>query len=59
MPDDVSQALERFQQFIGSFEAAQVIDERSGFSVSDAMLLVGEVELAARQHSRPGENPID
>lgn len=50
MPDDVSQALERFQTFLGRFPAGGTIDADSGFTVGDGMLIVGKVELAASQH---------
>lgn len=57
MPDDVRAALERFQNFLGRF-GEQVIDEESGFSWADGMLLVGEVEISTA-HQRPDEQPID
>lgn len=57
MPDDVAAALERFQRFIGRYSAAEVIDEESGFSVSDGMLIVGEVEMSAA-HTESDENTI-
>lgn len=57
MPDDVSAALARFQTFLGSWNGS-MIDERSGFTVSDGMLLVGEVEMS-HAHQEPDENPID
>lgn len=59
MPDDVRDALERFQQFLGGFGAGELIDPNSGFTVADGMLLVGEVELAARQHRASDEDRID
>ena len=58
MPDDVSAALERFQTFIGRYSGGEVIDEKSGFTVADGMLIVGEVEMSTA-HSEPDENPID
>ena len=57
MPDDVSAALERFQNFLGRY-AEQVIDEESGFSWADGMLLIGEVEISTA-HVRPHDRPID
>lgn len=59
MPEDVRAALERFQQFIAGFEAGTEIDGKSGFTTADAMLLVGEVEMAASQHRVEDENPIE
>lgn len=59
MPEDVRAALERFQQFVGSFEAGAEIDGKSGFTTADAMLLIGEVELAARQHRVEDEDPFE
>lgn len=58
MPDDVAAALERFQTFLGKFSGGGVIDEESGFTQSDGMLIVGEVEMSTA-HSQPDENPID
>lgn len=58
MPEDVCAALERFQQFIGGFSAGAEIDSKSGFTTADAMLLIGEVEMAASQHRQEDENPI-
>ena len=57
MPDDVSAALERFQNFLGQYHDS-MIDEQSGFTVSDGMLLVGEVEMS-QAHREPDESPID
>lgn len=45
LPDDVNEAIERFQKFLGSCPD-EVIDANSGFTKSDGMLLVGEVELS-------------
>lgn len=59
MPDDVRQALERFQRFVERFPAGSVIDPQSGFSVADGMLLAGEIEMNARRRREPDENPID
>lgn len=59
MPEDVRAALERFQQFVGGFEAGAEIDARSGFTTGDAMLLIGEVEMAAAQHRSDDESPIE
>lgn len=50
MTDDVRQALDRFQSFIGRFGLNSVIDAESGFTTGDAALLVGEVEMAAQAH---------
>jgi hypothetical protein len=58
MPQDVRAALERFQQFIGRFGMSGVVDEESGFTVGDAMLLIGEVEMAGHPDA-PEENPFD
>jgi hypothetical protein len=58
MPDDVSAALERFQQFLGQYRGDEVIDEASGFNFSDGMLLAGEIELLAGRRE-PDENPMD
>ncbi len=58
MPEDVRAALERFQQFIGKFGMTSVIDAESGFTVGDAMLLVGEVEMTGH-HDRSDDNPTD
>lgn len=58
MPDDVRAALERFQQFLGQYQGDDVIDEASGFKVSDGTLLAGEIEMLAG-HQEPDENPID
>lgn len=55
MPDDVSAALERFQTFLGKF--TEMIDEDSGFTVADGMLLVGEVQT--NSHAAAEDNPID
>lgn len=60
MAEDVQAALERFQNFIGRFDIGAIIDGQSSFSQSDALLLVGEVEMAAinrlhEQHSRSEE----
>ncbi len=52
MTDDVRQALDRFQNFVGRFGSDAVIDARSGFSTGDAVLLIGEIELAAHSHLR-------
>lgn len=59
MPEDVRAALERFQQFVGGFEAGTEIDSKSGFTTADAMLLIGEVEMAAAQHRSEDESPIE
>lgn len=59
MPDDVRQALDRFQQFIAGFGSSVPIDEASGFCVADAMLLIGEVQLHAGQTGVIEENPLD
>lgn len=58
MPEDVRAALERFQTFIEQFPGGNIIDATSGFTVSDGMLLVGEVEMSA-SHSHRDEDPID
>ncbi len=50
MTDDVREALDRFQDFVGRFGMDAVIDARSGFSTGDATLLIGEIELAAQSH---------
>lgn len=57
MPDDVKAALERFQNFLGTHDG-DVIDEGSGFTVADGMLLAGEIELGATR-SEPEENTIE
>lgn len=57
MPDDVAAALERFQTFLGKHGAGGVIDEDSGFTVADGMLLVGEVQT--NSHAAAEDNPID
>jgi hypothetical protein len=59
MPDDVRQALERFQRFVERFPPGGVIDADSGFSVADGMLLAGEVELHSGHPVDPDENPVD
>lgn len=58
MPDDVAAALERFQTFIGRYSGDEVIDEQSGFTVADGILIAGEVEMSAASPG-PDENPID
>jgi hypothetical protein len=58
MPDDVNAALERFQNYAGAFSAGSVIDDTSGFTVADAQLLIGQIEMTAHYES-PDENPID
>lgn len=50
MPEDVTAAIDRLQQFIGRLGMDAIVDEASGFSVADATLLIGEVEMAAAQH---------
>lgn len=57
MPDDVNAALERFQTFLGNIHG-DLVDEKSGFTVSDGMLLVGEVTLS-HAHSEQDESPFD
>lgn len=57
MPDDVAAALERFQTFLGKHGAGGVIDQDSGFTVADGMLLVGEVQT--NSHTAAEDNPID
>lgn len=57
MPDDVRAALERFQNFLGR-HAEQVIDEESGFSWADGMMLAGEVEMSTA-HLRPDDQPVE
>jgi hypothetical protein len=49
MPDDVQAALARFQSFLEHYGIDAVIDARSGFTASDAQLLIGEIELAAQE----------
>lgn len=46
MPDELNEALERFQLFVGRFRPDEVIDADSGFTGNDAALLAGEVEMA-------------
>ncbi|MEK7342231.1 MAG: hypothetical protein AABZ73_00225 [Pseudomonadota bacterium] len=46
MPDELNEALERFQLFVGRFRLDEVIDADSGFTGNDAALLAGEVEMA-------------
>ncbi|WP_199743125.1 hypothetical protein [Sphingomonas ginsenosidivorax] len=58
MPEDVRAALERFQTFLGRFPGGDTIDADSGFTVSDGILLVGEIEMSMA-HSDPDEDPID
>lgn len=58
MPADVAAVLDRFQTFIGRYSGDEVIDEQSGFTVADGMLIAGEVEMSA-SHSDPDESPID
>ncbi|WP_354285955.1 hypothetical protein [Sphingomonas sp. UYEF23] len=41
----MNEAIERFQKFLGSCPD-EMIDASSGFTKSDGMLLVGEVELS-------------
>lgn len=54
MPEDVNAAIERLQTFLGSFHG-DLVDEKSGFTVTDGMLLVGEIELAyAQRHADEG-----
>ena len=50
MPEDVEAALDRFQSFVGRLGMDAIIDSESGFTASDAQLLIGEVEMAA--HAR-------
>lgn len=57
MPEDVQSALERFQTFLGRFAGGEVIDQDSGFTVGDGMLLVGEVQTG--HMSSDEESPID
>lgn len=59
MPDDVRQALERFQRFIERHPSGGVIDEESGFTSADGMLLAGEIESASARAAEIEENPID
>lgn len=59
MVEDVSAALDRFQNFLGRFGASDVVDHESGFTVADGILLAGEVEMASAQHIEPDESPID
>ncbi len=54
MPEDVRQALDRFQNFLGKHRSDAVIDQASGFTVSDGMLLAGEIELNAHE-TAPGK----
>ncbi|QHD68232.1 hypothetical protein GS397_15060 [Sphingobium yanoikuyae] len=59
MTEDVRAALERFQQFTGRFSTDNwIIDQESGFTFGDAMILVGEVERAPFD-SIEDESPID
>ncbi|PZU61003.1 MAG: hypothetical protein DI547_00710 [Sphingobium sp.] len=55
MPEDVENALLRFQSFLARYTMGEIIDQRSGFTVNDARLLIGEIEVAAqhRLHERP------
>ncbi|MEJ7934627.1 hypothetical protein WG907_10200 [Sphingobium sp. AN558] len=50
MPEDVIAALERLQQFIGRLGMDAVVDVQSGFTVADATLLIGEVEMGLSRH---------
>jgi len=59
MPEDVRQALERFQRFVERYPGGGIIDEESGFSVADGMLLAGEIESASSRAMEIDENPID
>ena len=54
MSEDATAALGRFQDYIGRYSEDWVIDERSGFTFGDAMLLVKEIE----DHS-PVASPAD
>ena len=58
MPEDVNAALERFQTFLERFPDGGLIDADSGFTVSDGMLLVGEIQMLGHR-SEPDEYPID
>ena len=44
MPDELNEALERFQIFAARFKLDDLIDVESGFTGNDAALLAGEVE---------------
>ncbi|RYM07982.1 hypothetical protein [Sphingobium cupriresistens] len=59
MPEDLNDALERFQIFVGRFGLDDVIDEDSGFTHNDAMLLAGEIEMAiqTRGMGAGGQDP--
>jgi len=48
MPDDVNAALDRFERFLARFGTDAVVDPDSGFTVGDAYLLIGEVQMAAQ-----------
>ena len=48
IPDDVRSALERFERFLSRFDQDDIIDADSGFSASDALLLMAEAESAAQ-----------
>lgn len=58
MPQDVRAALERFQTFLEGFRGGEVVDANSGFTVSDGMLLVGEIQMST-PYSNADEDPID
>jgi hypothetical protein len=57
IPNDVNEALERFQSFLGRCPD-EIIDPKSGFTKSDGMLLVGEVGLS-HAHDEPDEHAMD
>jgi hypothetical protein len=56
MPEDVQAALERFRSFLDPFGLDTLIDAKSGFSVNDAQLLIGEIEMAAHERRRDERN---
>lgn len=55
MPDDIAAALGRFQAFLDRYDPVSTIDEASGFTAADGLLLAAELELAEKARSTPDE----
>jgi hypothetical protein len=64
MPDDLREALQRFELFLESHGTDQVIDAASGFTTNDAYLLLGELEMTRsmvggdNEPDEPLEGPV-
>ncbi|PHP16605.1 hypothetical protein CG471_27230 [Sphingobium sp. IP1] len=59
MPDELNEALERFQMFAARFKLDDLIDAESGFTGNDAALLAGEVEMAIQTRGMQGSPEPD